>query len=389
MEAVEPNTEADPVAVLVNVLAAFGNAIGRGAYMKVGADVHHLRIYAALVGQTSKARKGTSWGYVRELMEGADSLWASVRVQDGLSSGEGLIHAVRDPVVKENKKTREPETLDEGVIDKRLLVLASELASVLKMMSRDGNTLSPVIRQAWDGNTLQIMTKNSSSKATGSHISIIGHITKEELLRHLNETESANGFANRFLWLMVRRSNVLPFGGDWSAVDKEPLIELLESALAFGRKPVQVGWSEGAKEMWKAVYGPLSEGKPGLWGAVTGRAEAQTMRLAALYAVMSTSYRIEEDHLEAALALWQYAEESARYIFGDATGDPVADQILDALRVAGPAGMSRTDISHLFKRHRSAERIGQALALLLKTSRTQRKLDRDTGGRPSERWFAK
>jgi hypothetical protein len=357
--------------------------------MKVGADVHHLRIYATLVGQTSKARKGTSWGYVRELMEGADPLWASGRVQDGLSSGEGLIHAVRDPVVKDNKKSGEPETIDEGVIDKRLLVLASELASVLKMMSRDGNTLSPVIRQAWDGNTLQIMTKNSPSKATGSHISIIGHITKEELLRHLNETESANGFANRFLWLMVRRSNVLPFGGDWSAVDKEPLIELLEAALAFGRRSVQIGWSEGAKEMWKAVYGPLSDGKPGLWGAVTGRAEAQAMRLAALYAVMGKSCRIEEDHLEAALALWQYAEESARYIFGDATGDPVADQILDALRVAGKDGMSRTDISHLFKRHRSAEQIGQALALLLKTGRAHRKLDKDTGGRPSERWFAR
>jgi hypothetical protein len=389
VEAVEPNTEADPVAILINVLAAFGNAIGRGAYMKVGADVHHLRIYAALVGRTSKARKGTSWGYVGELMDDVDPLWVSGRVQDGLSSGEGLIHAVRDPVVKEDKKTGEPETIDEGVIDKRLLVLASELASVLKTMSRDGNTLSPVIRQAWDGNTLQIMTKNSPSRATGSHISIIGHITKEELLRHLNETESANGFANRFLWLMVRRSKELPFGGDWSELDKEPLIERLKSALAFGRKPVQIGWSEGAKEMWKAVYGPLSEGKPGLWGAVTGRAEAQAMRLAALYAVMSGSCQIEEDHLEAALALWQYAEESARYIFGDATGDPVADQILEALRAAGPAGMSRTDISHLFKRHRSAERIGQALSLLLKSGRAHRKQDNDTGGRPSERWFGK
>jgi hypothetical protein len=217
----------------------------------------------------------------------------------------------------------------------------------------------------------------------------LGHITKEELLRYLNETESANGFANRFLWLMVRRSKQLSFGGDWSAVNKDPLVERLVSALAFGRTPLQVGWSEGAKEMWEAVYGPLSEGKPGLWGAVTGRAEAQAMRLGALYAVMDKSCRIEEDHLEAALALWQYAEESARYIFGDATGDPVADQILEALRCAGPVGMSRTEIHHVFKRHRSAERISQALALLLKTGRAHRKLDKDTGGRPSERWFAR
>ncbi len=74
VEAIVPHTEADRVAVLVNLLCAFGNAIGRGAYKRIGADVHHLRIYAALVGQTSKARKGTSWGYVRELMRETDHL---------------------------------------------------------------------------------------------------------------------------------------------------------------------------------------------------------------------------------------------------------------------------------------------------------------------------
>ncbi len=146
VEAIEPHTEADRVAVLVNLLCAFGNAIGRGAYKRIGADVHHLRIYAALVGQTSKARKGTSWGYVRELMREADHLWAADHVQNGLSSGEGLIHAVRDPILKDNKKTGESETVDEGVTDKRLLVVEPELASTLKVMTREGNTLSPVVR---------------------------------------------------------------------------------------------------------------------------------------------------------------------------------------------------------------------------------------------------
>src|SRR5215217_6935702 len=388
VRAVEPHTESDPVAVLVNVLAAFGNAIGRGAYMRVGADAHNLRIDAALGGRSSKARKGTSWGYVRELMASVDPPWVYDRVQDGLSSGEGLIHAVRDPVLKENKKTGETETQDEGAKDKRLLVVAQELASVLKVMNREGNTLSPVIRQAWDGNTLQIMTKNSPSKSTGSHISIVGHITREELLRHLNQTETANGFANRFLWLMVKRSRGLPFGGEWHLVDKEPLIERLRSVLEFGRRPVEIGWSEPAKEMWRAVYGTLSEERAGLLAAVTGRAEAQTMRLAALYAVMGRSSLIQVQHLEAALALWQYAEESARYIFGDATGDPEADQILDALRVAGKSGMSRTEIRGLFGRNKKADRISRALALLLKSGRVRRE-QKETGGRPSERWFAK
>ena len=256
-------------------------------------------------------------------------------------------------------------------------------------MSHDGNTLSANVKQGWDGNTLQIMTKNSPSKSTNSHISIVGHITREELLRYLTETEAANGFANRFLWLMVRRSKELPWGGDWHTVDKEPLVESLESAIAFGRKLTRISWGEEAGEMWEAVYGTLSEGKPGLFGAVTGRAEAQTMRIAALYAVMNRSYRIESQHLEAALALWQYAEDSARYIFGDATGDPEADQILEALRAAGKVGMSRTEIRDLFGRNKKADRINRALALLLQSGRVRREREEDTGGRPSERWFAK
>jgi hypothetical protein len=37
---IEPHTEADRVAVLSSLLAAFGNAIGRGAFFRVGADLH-------------------------------------------------------------------------------------------------------------------------------------------------------------------------------------------------------------------------------------------------------------------------------------------------------------------------------------------------------------
>jgi hypothetical protein len=125
--AIEPHTEADPVAVLASLLAAFGNAIGRGAFFRVGADTHHLKLNIGLVGDTSKGRKGMSWSYVRELMHAADGRWTEERVLHGLSSGEGLIYAVRDRVEGVNKKG-EIIVVDEGVEDKRLLVLEAELA---------------------------------------------------------------------------------------------------------------------------------------------------------------------------------------------------------------------------------------------------------------------
>ena len=49
--------------------------------------------------------------------------------------------------------------------------------------------------------------------ATGAHVSIIAHVTREELVANLTETERANGFANRFLFAWVRRSKILPEGG--------------------------------------------------------------------------------------------------------------------------------------------------------------------------------
>jgi hypothetical protein len=185
----------------------------------------------------------------------------------------------------------------------------------------------------------------------------------------------------------VRRSKKLPFGGEWHKVQTASLVKRLDEALEFGRSPVGIGWGKSARTVWPEVYGPLSEGKPGLFGAVTGRAEAQVVRLAALYAVLDVSDDIEHEHLMAALALWDYAEAGARYVFGDATGDQVADQILDAVRGAGDEGMTRTEISNLFGRHKNAGRINRALSMLLAVRRVRRESE-DTGGRPSERWFS-
>ena len=121
----------------------------------------------------------------------------------------------------------DPVLQDEGVLDKRLLGEEPELAKVLKVASRDSNIVSPILRQAWDGDRLQVMTRNNPLKATNAHVSLVGHINEHELLRYLTETETANGFANRFVWLSVKRSKVLPRGSRWRDVDTAPLVRKL------------------------------------------------------------------------------------------------------------------------------------------------------------------
>lgn len=101
-----------------------------------------------------------------------------------------------------------------------------------------------------------------------------------------------------------------------------------------------------------------------MFGAVTARAEAQVIRIACLYALLDQSTLITPAHLEAALAVWGYCKASARFIFGDATGDAVADDILVALRRAVTHELSRTDIRNLFQRNQTKGRIDQALSTL-------------------------
>lgn len=376
---VEPQTEADPAAVLMQLLVAFGNAVGRGPHFTAEADRHALNLFNVLVGETAKGRKGSSWGYIPRIFEVAqlrDGL--GINVNNGLSSGEGLIWAVRDPL---------PQNEDPGVEDKRLIVFEAEFASTLRVMERDGNTLSPVIRNAWDTGNLASLTKNSPARATGAHLSIIGHVTRNELLRELNRTELGNGFANRFLWTCVRRSKQLPEGGQIPNEALQPLAEGLAEAVRFGQGVGEMKRDEEARGLWHQVYGPLSEGKPGLFGAVIARAEAQVMRLACISALLDRSQVIRRPHLEAALEVWRYAEDSARFIFGDALGDPVADEILRALHNAGSAGLTRTQIRDLFGRNRSGATYGQALSLLAKDGLIRCEVQ-PTDGRPVEHWFA-
>jgi hypothetical protein len=390
VRAIAPHTEADRVALLINTLAYFGSAVDRTVHGVAEADRHGTNLFAVMVGETAKARKGSSRGHLQELFGRVDPVWTAEGVMGGLSSGEGLIWAVRDPIEKsqpvkvKGRLTGEYETIivDSGVDDKRLLVFEPEFASVLKVMAREGNTLSPVIRQAWDTGDLRTMVKNNPAKATGAHISILAHVTKDELLRYLSDTEAGNGFANRFIWFCVRRGQVLPEGG--GTPDYQRLVQPLHDALERARGLDRLQRDPEAREAWAAVYPELSEGKPGLFGAVTARAEAQVFRLSVLYAAMDGNDAISLPHLEAALAVWQYAEASARYIFGDATGDPIADRIINALR---NGELDRTAISHLFQRHVKASRIDQALHLL-QTAGKARCERRESDGRPVEIWMA-
>jgi hypothetical protein len=295
----------------------------------------------------------------------------------------GLIYHVRDRVERTDSETGTTEVVDEGVADKRLLVMETEFATVLARMGRDGNTLSAILRDAWDHGDLRTLTKNSPLKASGAHVSIVGHITDEELLRLLTDTSMANGFGNRFLWTCVRRAQLLPDGAGVDDLRLGPLVRELREVVEAARTIGCLHRSPEAGAIWRAVYADLSRERDGLVGALLGRTEAQVLRLSCCYAVLDQSAVIRPEHLEAALAVWGYCEASVLYLFGGRLGHPVADAILDALRHSGR--LTRTQIRDLFARNRTTDQIQAALGMLARAG-LAKPGSRDTGGRPEEYW---
>jgi hypothetical protein len=345
-----PHTEADPAAVLLQFLAAFGNLLGPAPHCRVGNTRHGLNLFVILVGESSKARKGTSWRQVSSLFAEADPLWSSRRVATDRPTPGTILHALRD---------------QQPVTDRRLFLLSEEFASVLQVLALEAGQLSPLLRCAWDGGDLCARDGHRSVQATAAHISMVGHVTTAELAHLLSRTDSANGFANRCLWTNVRRSKSLPDGGSLSSGQQSEIAGELRRALQWAQSQNELLFSRtpAASKLWNNHYDDLSQGYEDAYGAATSRAEAQVLRLSAIYAALDRTPLIDVCHLQAALAVWDYCRASARLLFDTAPIDPTARRISQAVDLH-PEGLSMSQIRALFHRHVSKERIDLALEQL-------------------------
>jgi Protein of unknown function (DUF3987) len=366
----EPHTEADRAALLVTFLIAFGSAIGNGAHAAVGGAQHPARLFTAIVGDTAKSRKGMSWRDVRQVLAQADPAWASERVVNGLASGEGLIaHLQKHPG--------------------SALAIEEELARLLIVASRDGSTVSQVVRQCWDDTDLYVLTRKTPLAATGANVSILAHITLEELRARLSHGEIMNGFANRFLFVCARRSQRLPSGGNLDPESLDALTARVAEALQATRNVGTMHRSPTAERRWEQIYDELAEDDPGgMLGAATARAEAQVLRLSVAYALTDGSATIEVAHLAAACALWQYCRGSAAYVFGDASNDPLVERVV-RLVVEGPSvrrggeaeeGIDRTELHRRLGSHTRRADLDRAVEEATRAGRIHERR-RPTGGR--------
>jgi hypothetical protein len=347
----EPHTEADPAAILLTLLTGLGNIMGRNPYFITDGASQHTNLFTAIVGDSSSGRKGTSWENTKGILKAVDPDWSSSKVMSGIGSGEGVIQQLKDS----------DDPTIEMLSDKRLMIKEGEFAQTLQVMSRHGNTVSPLIRDAWDGTDLQNLTKNNPMKASNTHISLIAHVTRAELNRLLGGVELGNGFANRVLWCHSSRSKVLPRGSKLAAGAFDSQIGKIKEAIGKIRtdEPFEVTSSAKADVYWVEIYEPLTTSKVGRWGDVTRRGAAQVVRISIIFALLEGKKEVNLAHLKAAEAVWKYCNESARWAFEDHQFSFPAMKILTALDYEP---MTRTEITtKVFNKNLLKKEIDSAL----------------------------
>jgi uncharacterized protein DUF3987 len=364
---VKPQTEADPVALLGNFLVAAGLLFSRNAFVVADGKRHHAVEYLLMAGDSGVGRKGTATNRVVPLMDQVAMFYQS-RVLSGLSTGEGLVRALTP------KGTEDQESV------RWFLAVIQEFASLLSVMKREGNTMSAILREAYDGGKLRVLTRKDPLSVDNVNLGVIAHITNEELLNNLTDTDRVNGFANRFLTICVRRWQLLPEGGE--DVELGSIVARLKDAVEKSKGRGRIGRDDAAKNLWRKHYSLLTRKRLGLRGALLSRAETHVLRLSLIYALLDGADAIRVEHLKAALAFWTYVENSVSHIYRNASGDTSADKIIAAM-ADGP--ITKTEIRRIFNDNKPTDWVDAKIQSLVSQSLIV-KSTKQTGNGSREAW---
>ena len=276
-----------------------------------------------------------------------------------------------------------------GVDDKRLWVVESEFANVLQQSRRKGNTLSTALRDCWDGVCIKPATKNNRVFASNPHVCLSGAITPNELTALMSSKDLSNGFANRFLIIWAERTKITAFPQATSAKEIEYLASRTQEVLNFAKSEaysennwLQMELSTSGKWHYGQIYRSVLAQESGSEriNAILERRAPMLLRLAMVFALCDLSTKIDEKHLEAALAWITFCTDSVKYVFSTASEVAFTERVtknsnllLQYLSSVGQA--TRSDIQReCFKGHLSKLEINACLDNLLNTSPPQIKV---------------
>jgi len=383
---------ADPAAILVFFLTGFGNVIGRHPHIMLAGAEHPAREFAVVVGDAATGRKGTAWGAVKSLLREAEPEWPE-RIARGEQSPEAVVDKLDD--------ARQTDT--------RLMIIETEFARLMRKIDRiDG--MGEMLRNAWDGEPLERIRANKYQKATEHHISIIGMITPSELLRLHNTLSDAGGLESRVLYcisapdreidpfayvetpkgLVGEVADCIDYALNYVLNNTDPISAEL-CLMAGIMPPAKAEVSDSVRYGWRKLVKDNLPEMPEQFSPYIARAEAHIVRIALMYALADKSTTVREEHINAALALWEFCARCAERIFSIPVGKLAPEvnpakvaKVYRYLHDVYPGWASGTDISveALGRNSTSAEIKGILESLLEQELITYKKVKPVGSGKP-------
>lgn len=307
---------------LLGALIAFSGALVPGS-----AYFHRKQTsspFVALVGESSIGRKGTAMTRVMDAMSHALETTTVHRVvMDGVNSGEGLVSSLH---YKREHYPQEPTVA---------LVFEEEYATLLASRGRDGSTLDPKMRQAFDGGPLSNRKAGETKTVMPDYWlpALIG-ITPVELRQRLEPGALQSGSANRWLYLPVTRRVVEPTNAS-PAFAPEHRQAILDAHRAAQRTPPLLLVDPAVTRTLAEYADFLPTVAFGLGRDLTRRLAVIAFRVALVHALMERAAAVTPAHLERAIALTEYARGGIAWVFGDTIGNPDADLLFRHLVAEG------------------------------------------------------
>ena len=327
VEAIAPNTEAAPVAMLLTLLTAFGNAAGAGARAMVLDDEHPARLLLPWLARRHRERRErlsrpfalfsalpTTFGFPLR------ALAASPRVKRLSHDWVGTCEPTRASRSRNAPSWSSPNS---RICWSSMRAMGARLRWFFAAHGTRGACRACAKEQRL---------------AEGAHSALLGHVTPDELRAKMPETDFTNGFANRVLLASVKRTQRIASPAPLDSTMVGSFAKRLRSAMDFARERRVLTRTPDAETIWAEFYNGEPE-RDGIAGAMTARAAAQRLRLSVTYALLDESSVIRPQHVLAAEAVWRYCADSIEHLFGGLRGDHVQDRLLQELRNVYEAGL--------------------------------------------------